>query len=160
MVTIKNKLIPLTQGKVALVDEGDFDWLNQWKWYYHDGYAARSIYLGRYENGKKHVTTVKMHQAIMEARMIDHVDNDGLNNQRSNLRLCTATTNQQNRKVNYNKRFKGVSWHKRIGAWAVHIRVNKQLKHIGYYNDELYAAKVYNQMALMYFGKFARLNNV
>lgn len=162
--------IKLSQGKVALVDDTDFEWLNQWKWFYHQGYAERSINLG-IVNGKQKTKNVKMHRLILgtlpakpnlyiDPPMVDHINGDSLDNRRSNLRGATSKTNQQNRKVHYNKRFKGVNWHKRIGAWQVSIRVDKQLKHIGYFDDEIIAAKKYNEAALLNFGEFARLNNV
>jgi hypothetical protein len=158
----KIKLIPLTQGKFATIDEGDFAYLNQWKWHFSRGYARRSINVERFTGGAHHTKTVSMHRQLLgdESSQIDHANHDGLDNRRSNLRPCSRTQNQQNRKVHYNKRFKGVNWHKQIGAWQVSIRVDKKLKHIGYYGDEIYAAKVYNKMALKYFGEFARLNHV
>jgi hypothetical protein len=158
-----SKSIPLNQGKFALVDEGDFEWLNQWKWHFHYGYAERSVNLGRDITGKQHTKTIKMHQLIMcapKGMEVDHKDGNKLDNRRSNLRICTHAENTQNRKVNYNKKFKGVNWHKRMGMWQVSIRVNKNLKHLGYFNDEIIAAKKYNELARSSFGEYARLNDV
>lgn len=150
------KVFVLTKQQPILVDESDLDCLTTWNWHISHGYARRNAVI----DDRK--TSVSMHQQLMGFPNcdVDHINGNRLDNRRSNLRLCNDTLNQQNRKINYNKRFKGVNWHKHIGAWQVSIRVNKQLKHIGYYDDEEYAAKIYNQWALMYFGKFARLNDV
>ena len=154
--------VELTQNKKAIVDDKDFEWLSQWKWFYHNGYAERSINFGKHPNGKQNIKQIKMHRLIMgdDIPMVDHINGDGLDNRRCNLRLATSTTNQQNRRVHYNKKFKGVNWHKRIGMWQVSIRVDKQLKHIGYFDDEIMAASKYNDFAKRYFGEFARLNDV
>lgn len=155
--------IKLTQNKVAIVDDANFEWLNQWKWQYDLGYARRSVNMGKFENGKQHITHISMHRLIMdepENMEIDHKNGDGLDNRRSNLRICTRAQNQQNRKIHKNKEFKGVNWHKRVGRWAVAIRVNKKLIHIGYYSDRHVAAKAYDEAAKKHFGEFARTNNV
>ena len=151
-----NKKIHLTQGKYALVDEADYEWLNQWRWHISHGYARRNAII----NGLK--TTVSMHQQLMGfvGKDIDHINGDRLDNRRSNLRICNDMLNQRNRKINYNKKFKGVNWHKKIGAWQVCIRIDKKLKHLGTFDNEIMAAKAYNKAARRYFGEYARLNNV
>src|ERR1044071_1696611 len=83
------KLIPLTQSKFALVDDSDFERIRQYKWYYNDGYAIT------YHKGKR----IRMHRLIMNAPDgvdVDHRDTNKLNNQKSNLRLCTTTQNNRN----------------------------------------------------------------
>ena len=156
------KKIQLTQGKHALVDDEDFEFLSQWKWHLSHGYAQRSINVSRFGNGKK-TKTIRMHRTIMqlsERTSIDHINGDGLDNRKSNLRACTGKQNQQNRKTHYNKRFKGVNWHRRVSKWQTSIRVDGKLRHLGYFIDEIEAAKMYNKAALQYFGEYARLNEV
>ena len=87
--------VKLTQGKYALVDDEDFEWLNQWKWCFSHGYAQTR------SRGKKEY----MHRMILGApkhRFVDHINRDGLDNQRCNIRLCTVADNQHNRIENRN----------------------------------------------------------
>lgn len=154
--------IELTQGKVALVDDEDFEWLNQWKWCAVK--SKRSFYVIRTSyKPRKH--TIRMHRLIMNApngAIIDHKDNNGLNCQKSNLRICT---NQQNccgkrLRLGYSSVFKGVYWCKRAEKWISRIGVNYKKKEVGLFNSEVEAAVAYNQAALKYHGEFARLNNI
>lgn len=76
--------IPLTQGKVTIIDEADYDYLLQWKWHYREGYAVRSQYLGR-TNGKQKLKNIWMHRLLLntpDGMESDHIDGNGLNNVR------------------------------------------------------------------------------
>ena len=157
-----SKYIKLTQGKVAIVDDEDFELISQYKWYpmdHHNNFYARA---NVYKNKKR--TQIKMHRLIMNVInpkvQIDHIDRDGLNNQKSNLRICTNSQNHMNEKKrkNCSSRFKGVSWHKRCKKWMAKIKTEDKQKHLGYFNNEKDAAKAYDAAAKKYFGKFARLN--
>jgi hypothetical protein len=148
------KEIPLTKGKVALVDDSDFEWLMQWKWYYLDdrnGYALRSF--------KR--SLVWMHRVIMNApkdMQVDHINCNSIDNRRCNLRLCSQSENQRNRgatKKSVNG-YKGLHWHR--GKWQVQITVNGQSTHLGTFTDEIEAAKAYDKAARELHGEFARLN--
>ena len=153
------KQIELTQGKVAIVDDEDFEWLNQWKWYaVRRGtiwYAVRTKRLP-----KRRI--IYMHRIIMEPPVdlqIDHQNMDGLDNRRCNLRICTRSQNLMNSKkchLDHTSRFKGIYWNKRDKKW--HARIGHKGHHIGYFDDELEAAKAYNKIAFKLFGEFARLN--
>src|SRR5262249_39143083 len=115
------KQIPLTQGKFAIVDDADFEWLNQWKWCASRG--RRTFYVQRRSraNGKRSY----MHHAIMGRRDIGHLDRDGLNNQRSNLRIETnaqRTYNKRKRLGPTSSIFKGV--HRFEHRWRAQIRAN------------------------------------
>lgn len=99
------KEIPLTQGKVALVDDEDYEFLMQWKWCAHfkghTSYSVRNIYIGKI-NGKKRTKTIPMHRVIMNPSnimQIDHINHNGLDNRKENLRIVTIRENGQNRKV-------------------------------------------------------------
>ena len=91
---------------------------------------------------------------------VDHVHNDKDNNKP--LRLATKLQNSHNRngRKNTSSIYKGVCLIKATGRWRAHIRVNKQFKHIGMYATQEEAALAYNEAALLYFGKFARLNQI
>lgn len=157
------KRIPLTRGKFAIVDDEDYEWLNQWKWYaqkhHRTWYAKRAIL----KNGK--LKTIYMHRQIVNAQKgqeTDHKDGNGLHNQRSNLRFCTGSQNQMNKKMqkNCSSEFKGVYLGNRLKRWRARIFLNKKQFHLGYFDKEKDAAKAYNKVAKKYFGEFARLNNV
>ena len=152
--------ISLTQGKFALVDDEDFAYLNQWKWSTHsNGYAIRS------ENRKM----VYMHRLIVNAldgMDIDHINGDGLDNRRSNLRICSHMQNMRNMKSHKDgsSKYKGVCWHQAAKKWVVSIYVDVNGKgkniHLGLYKKEIDAAIAYNLAAVQYYGKFAKLNEI
>lgn len=148
--------IPLTHNKFAFVDEGDFAWLSQWKWYYANGYAVRSDY-----SSGKPPKQIKMHRRIMnepDNMEVDHINTDGLDNRKQNLRVATKAQNQQNASTpkNNTSGFKGVHKPKRGLGWLVYI----QNDYVGYFHDIREAAQAYNREALIRFGEFARLNDV
>ena len=93
---------------------------------------------------------------------IDHKDGNGLNNQKSNLRLITHTQNCMNRDKNKNNTsgYKGVHWHKNYKKWGVQIRVNGKCKSLGYYDTKKEAAQVYNEGVKKYFGEVAKTNEI
>jgi hypothetical protein len=157
----KMKQIELTQGKVALVDDEDFEWLNKWKWCSQNSgrktYAMRSVYIG-----KKHFT-VRMHREITKANKgqeVDHKDHNGLNNQRNNLRICSHRENMFNERARQNttSKYKGVYYEKLIGKWRPQINILGKVIHLGSFESEVQAATVYDLAAKKHFGEFACLN--
>ena len=161
------KKIPLSQGKFALVDDCDYDYLMQWKWHYHKhhsngGYAIRTDRT----NGKQRA--VHMHRVILERKgfknfaQTDHRNQNKLDNRRGNLRPATASQNKCNNSKNKNNTsgYKSVSWDKRREKWRAQIMINRKNKFLGYYDDPREAARAYNEAALKYHGEFAVLNEV
>jgi hypothetical protein len=153
------KELELTQGKVAIVDDSDFEHLNQWKWYCSSkGYAVRNIPV----NGKQ--TLQLMHAVIINTppgMQTDHINGDRLDNRKENLRICTCSENQWNQhKVRGESKYKGVSYHKRHNKWYAQIRINGKRIYIGVFKDEIDAAKAYNEAATRYFGEFAKINEM
>jgi hypothetical protein len=157
------KRLPLTKGKFAVVDDEDYDWLNQWKWSYtransgtSGGYAIRSVT----KNGKGKI--ILMHRFILNAPphlQVDHADGDGLNNRRSNIRLATASQQMANRNRPKNSRpFRGVRWVEEKKRWRAEITANSKVRHIGYFDDPILAALAYDEKAIESFGEFARPN--
>lgn len=133
------KEIKLTQGLTTMVDDEDFDYLNQFNWcaikYKHTFYAIRN---SPRVNGKS--KSIRMHREILKtpANMItDHIDLNGLNNQRYNLRVVTK---QQNA---FNTKAKGYSFNKNAGKWSASIKVNGKKKHLGYFETKKKARKAY-----------------
>jgi hypothetical protein len=155
------KKIELTQGKFAIVDDGDFEKLNKYKWHVHkSGYR---FYAERNERRGFGRITAKMHREITNApndMYVDHIDGDGLNNTRSNLRVCTNAQNQYNSRKpsNNTSGFKGVSWHKRNKKWLARIKVNNKQNNLGYFDSLIEAAQAYDEAAKRYYGTFANLN--
>jgi len=155
------KTIPLTQGKVTLVDDEDFEWLNQWKWYHDKGYAARETA----SRGKPQRKRIAMHRLIVDpppGMETDHRNGDGLDNRRCNLRTCTHKQNSANsgKSASASSRYKGVSWHRQNRKWQSFIGVNGRRKYLGCFRSEEQAARAYNRAALILFGEFARLNSI
>lgn len=161
------KEIPLTQGKVAIVDDDDFDWLNQWKWCVTKGrtggdYAARN---SSKKLGKSHL--ILMHRAIWEHHHglilkgfeIDHIDGDGLGNRLVNLRTCTRSQNNANqRKTRGLSSFKGVTWNRNNRLWKAQIQYEGRQINIGHFESETEAARAYDAKARELFGEFASTN--
>lgn len=144
------KEIPLSQGKVTLVDDQDFERLNKVKWCATKGtntyYVMRHQYLGCF-NGKKKFKTEMIHRVIMNPTkdmMIDHINGDGLDNRKSNLRIVTHRQNLQNMThANKSTKYTGVHWVKRESHWAARITINGKRKYLGSFHDPLSAAIIY-----------------
>ena len=144
------KEIQLIQGKIALVDDCDYERLNQYKWYAQKD--RERFYAKRWSpiiNGKHHI--IWMHHEVIgrlpRGLMADHIDGDGLRNLRSNLRHVTSRQNNQNRKnIKKSSKYPGVSWHKRDKKWQARITINEKRKFLGYFIDEAEAFKVYKQV--------------
>lgn len=164
--------IQLTQGKVAFIDDEDFHLISSRKWAYHidkknssNEYAVSSYY----EDSK--VKAYRMHRVILGISnpkiLIDHIDGNGLNNRRLNLRICTPQQNCRNHKSknkNSNHLFKGVSnvSYKSNSIvkkpFRAHITIDNRYIHLGCFVTQEEAAKSYDLNALKYFGDYACLN--
>lgn len=145
------KEIVLTQSKVALVDDEDYEYISQWNWYAM--YTRGSWYAARCVRGRH----IWMHREIMNTPtdlLVDHKDNNGLNNQRYNLRNCTQSVNIQN--MRSRDGYRGVSYHRT--KYRSRIEVNGRQVYLGLFIHAKDAAKAYNTAATKYFGEFARLN--
>lgn len=150
------KTITLSQGKVALVDDANFDLVIPFRWH---AVKIKDAYYARDNDG------TYMHRLIMGAgpgEEVDHRDGDGLNNQRFNLRRCTHLQNLRNTRIQTNgsSKYKGVGWRPEKKKWRARIMVNGQDICLGHFNDELAAAMAYDKAAKVYFGEFARTNGL
>lgn len=155
------KEIPLTQGKVALVDDDDFEWLNQSKWLAKTSFGLWYAVNRTTVAGKP--TVVLMHRLITSAPIgmeVDHIDGDGLNNTRRNLRIVTRNQNRFNLRLRADNKsgYKGVFCDKRTGRWCAHIGFYGQRKNLGYFATPEEAARAYDIAACELFGEYARLN--
>lgn len=153
------KEIPLTQGYKALVDDIDYNRLNQFLWQViiKENYSPYAYRTDR-TNGKE---TIYMHREILQCDLkVDHRDGNGLNNQRYNLREATSQQNSFNitkRSKTTSSAYKGVCWNRQNKQWQSYIYFNKKI-HLGYFEDEIDAAIAYNNKAIELFGEFAKLN--
>jgi len=158
------KTISLTQGKVALVSNKDYEMLSKYKWrvinYRNVCYAFRSIRIG------KNVINIRMHREILglkrgDKKQVDHINHNGLDNRRINLRQCTNAENHHNQRKflhNCSSMYKGVSWYERDKKWQSLIRFNNKRIFLGKFDSEIEAAKIYDCKAKQLFGQFALTN--
>ena len=155
----KTRLIRLNKGYFAVVDEDLFDDINSFKWtaFEHGNTVYAVCSELKYTTGRSGF----MHRYIMgnNSPMIDHANGNGLHNYRSNLRECTNSQNQQNRKKSTGclSIFKGVTVSKYNKFFAT-IRLGNKTTFIGSFSNEIEAAKAYNEKAIALFGEFAKVN--
>lgn len=155
------KLIQLTHELFTQVNDEDFQYLSQFKWHAH---KDRTRYYAR-TTIKKNAKQVKifMHRMINNPNhneVCDHIDGNGLNNLRSNLRNCTRAENGRNTKpkAGHSSKFKGVHLHKDTGKWMARITIGRKLTYLGLYASEVDAAVIYDSNARELHGEFANLN--
>ena len=147
------KQMPLDQGVFAYVDAADFEWLNQWTWCLHSGYAAR-CYQGK---------IIYMHREIVQppaGLVVDHLNRNRMDNTRANLRACTHRENSLNRDKRRDaaSRFRGVSRRRDENDWFARVRVEGRRIWLGSFADEMEAARAHDRAAVEYLGDAARLN--
>jgi HNH endonuclease/AP2 domain len=152
--------IKLNNDHVTVVDDNDYEWLNQWKWYAwkhrHTFYARRNGRVGE-------PSIVAMHIAILspsDGLEVDHINGNGLDNRRVNLREATHAQNLWNRgrTCNNTSGFKGVRWDKARGAWRATITAEGREMFLGRFDDILDAARAYDEAATLHHGEFAWKN--
>lgn len=162
------KPILLTRGRVALVDDEDYELVSQFNWYAsrsRDACGGSIYYAARMNDRKDGPALVLLHRFIMNAPAgtdVDHIDRTHtLDCRRRNLRLATRSQNIAHSRKRLNamhSRYKGVTWCK--GKWQVAIKGGGKNLYLGRYRSEEDAARLYNIAALHYFGEFALLNVV
>ena len=161
------KTVPLygkkAAGRVALVDDEDYELVMQYRWNVleairgdrgHGPYAVTNI------GGRKNRQVLLMHKLLTGYPMTDHIDHDGLNNQRSNLRPATPLLNQRNKRGNLvgTSQFKGVCWASGEGKWLAQICIHGRRRFLGLFSSEEDAARAYDSAAREAFGEYACLN--
>jgi hypothetical protein len=155
--------IPLTQGQYAIVDPDDYPRLAKYKWHANRArdtyYAQRKLWLPQL---KKEIT-IKMHRQILnipDFLLVDHINHNGLDNRKANLRPATHSQNTCNtpKYKRSRSKYKGVTWHKAKRKWNARIRVNRRTISLGYFQNEIAAANAYDHAAKKYHRQFAVIN--
>lgn len=164
--------ITTRNGYTFTIDDEDFPKLGKYHWLGKPNFATLkngerkqyTTYIVRSFHRGRQCSTIRLHRVIMDAPKgieVDHIDGNGLNNCKSNLRLCTRMQNSQNQKMfSTNKSgFKGV-YQVPNGKWASFIVVNKKQNHLGTFLTKEAAAAAYNDAAVYYFKEFAKPNKI
>lgn len=150
-------------GRMALVDIGDYELVSRHNWYAKEDpssglYAATNI--PDWSSGSYRQKTLRMHRLLTGHRMVDHANNDGLDNRRSNLREGADGKNAKNRRPNKlgSSKYRGVCWFPSSRKWVGYIMCDKKRYHLGYFLDEDEAARAYDVKAIELHGEYAHLN--
>jgi len=159
------KYIELTQGQRAMVDDEDYEGLNQHRWYAYFNPCTQSFYARRNVYADGIGTTILMHRVILGAKkgeVVDHIDHVTLDNTKGNIRTCTHSQNGCNTRLSsYNSSgFKGVALAPRSTRYRAYITLNKKQMHLGVFDCKIEAAKVYNLASRMYHGEFSLINSM
>jgi len=147
--------IPLTQGKIAFIDKEDYDKIKDCAWWADYDKVLGDSYAKGWINGKN----IRMHRLILNVPNeipVDHIDHNTLNNRKTNLRVCTQSQNCMNKKLQSNNTtgYKGVYLNKKTKKYRASIRINRKLKHLGYFNTAAEAYKAYKTVAKNLHGEF------
>jgi len=152
--------IPLNHSKFAIIDDLDADLVAPHHWY---AYKNSFVWYARAE-GHARGSVLLMHRVVLglqPGEIADHINGDGLDNRRQNLRRCTNSQNQAaaiNRGTQGTSRYRGVHWRTRAGRWKAQIGYGGKLISLGEHHSQEAAARAYDRAALHYYGEFARPN--
>ena len=152
--------ITLTKGRVAMIDAADVPLVEGWNWTAQiSGQNAYAIRGERRPNGGH--GTIRLHRVIMgdcSGCEIDHINGNGLDNRRANLRVASHGENMRNRRINTNNSsgYKGVCWCERSSQWLAQIRISGRRRHLGYFPTKEAAGEAYAKAAAELHGDFVR----
>jgi hypothetical protein len=161
------KLIPLTQGQFALVDDEDFERLSQFSWHAEwmkNSRSWRAVRNSSRDTSGRH-RPILMHREVLNAKpgeFVDHRFHNTLDNRKSELRKCTKSQNAMNQRLlpRSTSGFKGVTWARNEQKWAARVKLHGKTQHQGYFLTALDAARAYDKAAIMLFGDFALTNKM
>lgn len=149
--------ILLTQDLYSIIDLDDFEKVKLYKWFAHKNKNSVYVETNMIKNGK--YTTVKLHRFLMNCpfdKIIDHIDGNGLNNCKSNLRICNHSQNNMNKRIPITNTsgFKGVSYYKKTNNWTSQLMIKKKTLYFGRFIEPEEAYLVYLLACIFYFGEF------
>lgn len=153
------KEIQLANGKVCLVDDGDYKMLSMYGWYAKENSNTTYVYTQLHKNKTRR--TVHIHQMLLlppDGYVVDHINGNGLDNRRSNLRLCTQSQNRMNSKKSNrnNAGIKGVGWSKDNNKWYAYITFEKVMRNLGHYINKDEAINARKQAEEKYYKEYAK----
>ena len=158
------RLIRMAQPRYAKVDPADYKRLREYEWFTMKGkntfYARGRVAISK--TGKEKLTS--LHQKIIEVpkgMVVDHINHDGMDNRRANLRAATRAQNIRNRKKfakSSGSKYKGIYWKKKTRKWEASITFERKKIFLGCFRNEVDTAKAYDRAARKYHGEFASLN--
>jgi hypothetical protein len=156
--------IRMQEPRYAIVDPADYERLKGYTWYVRTGTSTFYAFRHGPTHHRSKGRYIYMHQAIIhvpEKMVADHINHDGMDNRKANLRAATRGQNVRNRKKfakSGSSKYKGVSSKKKTGKWVARISVNNKIKYLGCFKDEIEAARAYDEAAKIHHGEFACLN--
>ncbi len=148
----------------ALVDDEDYERINKYKWHtrkiHNVLYVSRTIYIKGFKPLR-----IDMHREIMRYvgdKVIDHINHNGLDNTKGNLRICTQHQNVMNKRIQSNNTsgYKGVWYRKDRGKWKAEIWLHGKKISLGHHTNKKAAAIKYNEAAIKLYGEYACLNEI
>jgi hypothetical protein len=149
------------EDRYAIIDPDDYPKLCRYDWLLKEGKNTCYAWRMTFEKGEK-LNIIYMHREIMQAApgtIVDHKNCDGLNNTKRNLRFASRSQNRSNSKQkNSSSKYKGIRHYKKSNKWAAQITHNGKTLYLGYFDNEIDAAKAYDAAAKIYHGEFAKLN--
>ncbi len=153
------------KGQTILLDTDDFSWAKFYTWNFSRQNTSNGpmIYAYRRCVFQNHIIHIKMEREVMEVEdglVCDHINHNGLDNRKVNLRICSQQQNTWNKRKSKNKlsKYKGVSWHKESSKWRAYIAHDGKYHHLGFFDKEEDAALAYDESAKKHYGEFACLN--
>lgn len=150
--------VPLTKGYIATIDADDVHLVDGWNWYAK--VANHTVYAVRSERRDGRMRAVYLHRVILNLTGPldgDHIDCNGLNNRRCNLRSVTRSQNLCNRRATKSEgRLRGASWHRQRGKWLARISVDGRQVCLGYFDTEQAAHEAYVSASALYHGEYGR----
>jgi hypothetical protein len=152
--------VTLTRGKVATIDDGDLPLVSEYRWWARKSLNTWYAFGNKRGNSRERISMHRLIMGAIDGESVDHIDGDGLNNQRENLRRCTQAENMRNTRLRIDNQtgYRGVCYEKRRNLYIASISIDRRRISLGYFPDPINAARAYDQSAREHHGEYASLN--